>query len=99
MQGQSTSLEDYYFLCKENAPLNAFLKIKAEHDEGTVIEVVDFDSWTNRSAVKVVWDSGVEQIYEVGHLGKAQLQLVAGDETEWGECYTSHLPPVGKLLV
>ena len=63
-----------------------------------MIQVLDKDTETRRSTVRVRWDksSGETKIYNLGHDGLVELQLIKGGEVDIGQCYRNHLPPLGK---
>ncbi|XP_043219139.1 E3 ubiquitin-protein ligase MIB2-like [Amphibalanus amphitrite] len=72
-----------------------------DQDANKVGRVTDIHGWDNesgRSVANVSWLTGVSNVYRMGHQGKVDLMLVNGGEAAGGNCYTEHLPALGRPL-
>ncbi len=63
---------------------------------GTVKEISSWGADSDRSAARVLWDNGQNNIYRLGHAGK--VDVVAVKETNGPFYYRDHLPRLGMSI-
>ena len=63
--------------------------------KGLVLDIRGWDNESERSVVNVAWQTGITNVYRLGHKGKVDLKCT--EPAANGSYYRTHLPVLGML--
>ena len=61
------------------------------------MDVRGWDNESERSVVNVAWQSGITNVYRLGHKGKVDMRCI--EPASNGSYYRKHLPVLGEHLM